>query len=234
MNQPEKQYWKKYYEDEKNVCSNDLQKNIGRTKGGVSISNELWNKTINDIENLLSINESLEVVELCCGNGQIIGNIAPKCKRAIGVDYSNSLLMQMSDRFNGLVKSLHSDVMEVSFDKESIDVVIIYFALQHFGEKETIQIVNKSLNWLRKGGKLFIGDIPNELKKWKYINQPEYRKDYLLRVLNDKPMIGHWYQPEFFSALSSYFSDISVKIIEQPNYHINSSYRFDVLIEKKK
>lgn len=232
MNEFEKQHWKKYYEDKNIVGTNDLQKNVGRTRDGLPISNKTWERTMKDIEELLSINKSLDIIELCCGNGQVIGNLASKCKSAIGVDYSNELLKQMNYHFKGNVKSIHSDVFEVSFKNDSIDIVIIYFSIQHFKEKETIELVNRSLKWLRKGGKIFIGDIPSELKKWEYINETAYKRDYIMRILNNEPMIGQWYQPNFFNALSSYFTNISVKIIKQPSYHINSSYRFDVLIEK--
>ncbi len=228
-----KKYWKNYYENGKIVNTTNFQKNVGRTKKGVPITDELWGKTIKYIKSLLSINSSTDIIELCCGNGQVIGKLSSKCKTAIGVDFSDKLLKQMENQFGGKVKPIKSDVLDISFENESFDVVIIYFSIQHFNEKETIVLVEHALSWLRQGGRLFIGDIPNELKKWEYLDKPSYRENYITRVLNDTPMIGNWFQPEFFNSLVAYFKNITVRIIDQPSYQINSDYRYDVLIEKK-
>jgi len=228
------EFWEDYYNDDKIVGSDDFQKNVGRTKSGVTIPKKIWKKTLQDIEKLLNINKKTsEILELCCGNGQIIGNLSPKCKKAIGVDYSEKLLDQLKIKFGNSVITICSNVLDVSFKNDSFNVIIMYFAIQHFNEKEAVQIIEKSIGWLKNGGKLYIGDIPNEVKKWEYINTKEYRKDYIQRVIENRPMIGNWFQPDFFKAIGSYINNIDVKIIEQPPYHINSSNRFDVLIEKK-
>lgn len=233
MSDSERAYWKKHYRDDSVVGGGDPQRNVGRTRGGMPVADEVWKRTLNDIKELLSIDKSVEVVELCCGNGEVIGNLAAECKHATGVDYSRKLLRQMESKFGSLVEPIYADVLEVEFKPESTDVIIIYFSIQHFDERETVRLVERCLKWLRKGGKLFIGDIPNDLKKWEYIDKPAYRRDYIERVVKGTPMIGNWFQPQFFEALSSYFDDITVEVIEQPSYHINSSYRFDVLIGRK-
>lgn len=234
MGKSESKYWKEVYAKTEIVGTNDLQKNVGRTVSGISVTKDIWGKTVSDIIELLAINKTMDVVELCCGNGQVIGNIADKCNKGIGVDYSDILLKQMEVNFKNRVLPIYSDVLNIAFDKETLDIVIIYFSIQHFNEKETLQLVDRSLSWLKKGGKLFIGDIPNELKKWEYMRLSSHRKDYLSRVLKGTPMIGNWFQPEFFLAMSSYFDSITIKILEQPKYQINSAYRFDVLIKKNK
>jgi ubiquinone/menaquinone biosynthesis C-methylase UbiE len=229
------EYWENYYNDDNIIGSKDFQKNIGRTKSGITIKKEIWKKTLNDIETLLSLNATTsEVLELCCGNGQIIGEIASKCKNATGVDYSKKLLVQLKSNYGNSVKTIHSNVLKASFKKESFHIIIIYFALQHFTEKETVRLIQKAVGWLKKGGKIYLGDIPNEVKKWEYINKPEYKKDYIQRVIDNRPMIGNWFHPDFFLAIGSFFNDkkIDVKIIKQPDYQINSDNRFDVLIKK--
>jgi len=232
MNELEREYWVKYYDDDDVVGSDNFHKNVGRTKAGIPISDILWEKTIGYIEDLISVDSVCDVVELCCGNGQVIGNIAPRCREAVGVDYSTKLLEQMESRFGKLVKPIHANVLDIDFDAESVDIVIVYASIQHFDERETIQLVDRSLRWLRKGGRLFLGDIPDELRKWSYVNKPSYKHDYIKRALNGNPMIGSWYQPKFFKALSDYFDGISVKVIKQPDYQNNSAHRFDVLIKK--
>jgi ubiquinone/menaquinone biosynthesis C-methylase UbiE len=139
----------------------------------------------------------------------------------------------MKTQFGDLVQAIESDVMNVKFDSRSFDIVIIYDATQHFDEKETVLLVQRALGWLKEGGRMLIGGVPDELKKWDYINKPEYHKDYIQRLLNDTPKIGSWYNPRFFEALAGYFNNISVKVMDQPSYQNNADHRFDVLIEKE-
>ena len=225
-------YWKKHFNNKNVVGNTDYQKNVERTKSGIPVPDSIWNKTLIYIEKLLALNkDTTEVLELCCGNGQIIGNLASKCKRAVGVDFSEKLLYQLRSQFGNAVLTYHYDVLKIHFEAESFDIIIIYFSLQHFNESESVQLIQNALDWLRKGGRLFIGDVPNETKKWNYIDKPEYRKDYIKRIMDNRPMIGTWFHPDFFKAIGLYLKK-SVQIIEQPAYQINSNYRFDVLITK--
>jgi len=228
-----KNYWKKYWSDKNNFVKSDNQKSVGRTKNGVTIKESNWARTINYILEILSISEEDDLLELCCGNGEVIGNLAPYCKSATGVDFSNYLLKQFSKKIENNVHIIQDDVLKIDFKKNSFDIIILYFAIQHFDEKESINLIENSLKWLKKGGKLFIGDIPDESKKWKYISKPEYKLDYIRRVVDNEPKIGSWFHKDFFLALQYYFSNINVKVIDQPSYQINSSYRYDVLIEKQ-
>ncbi len=232
MNDDQKQYWHNVYTDSKNVGTDDYKKNVFRTKKGKPLDEKIWQKTLEYICRLVAVDKRSSVIELCCGNGEIIGNLSPKPREAIGVDYSKQLLDQMMERFDGSVKAIYSDALRAKFSNSSADIVIIYAGIQYFSEQDTIRLVKNSLDWLKPGGRLLLGDVPDELKKWEYINKPEYRTDYINRVLNNRPLIGYWYHPEFFKALANYFADISVDIIDQPTYQINASFRYDVLIKK--
>jgi len=226
-----KAYWYNYYNNYSIVGNQDLQKNVGRTKNGQSIKSSVWKQTVNYIKEIAVLNEEDVLLELCCGNGQIIGYLADYCKSAIGVDFSNQLLKQLNNNFPK-VTTLNKDVLELEFEPEKFNSIIFYFSIQHFTERESLLIIKKAIDWLKVGGTLLIGDIPNELKKWDYINKPQYQKDYLQRVLANEPMIGNWFNPGFFRALTSIFTNIESTLKPQPSYQINSAYRYDVLIKK--
>jgi len=232
----QKEYWKQNFSNKKVVCvSDDLQKNIARTKKGEPIKETEWNKTITHIHKLLKITKNSNVLELCCGNGVIIGEIAPNCNAAHGVDYSNELLKQLKINYscNNLTTQL-GDVMDLIIEPNYYDIIIFYFSIQHFNEKEAVLLINKSIESLKSNGRMLIGDIPDMDKKWQYINTPKYHIDYFNRVLSNKPKIGYWYQKGFFKALNSCFQNIKIHVIEQPKYQINSDHCFDILIKKRK
>lgn len=228
------EYWKKNFSNRDIIgISNDLQINIARTKSGQVVSEAVWNKTLDYIVEMLSIDKQSNVLELCCGNGVVLGAIAPFCKYATGVDYSKQLLSQLENNFKyDNINVIHQDVLTYELEETTYDSIILYFSLQHFNERNTFLLIDKCIKGLKKKGKILIGDIPNLDKKWQYINKPDYHKDYFKRVLDSQPKIGYWFQKDFFRAMNSCFPDVTFKIMEQPTYQINSNHCFDVLIEK--
>jgi cyclopropane fatty-acyl-phospholipid synthase-like methyltransferase len=228
------EYWKANFTNEKIVnATNDLHINIARTKNGEAVSEDNWNKTIQYILNLLDIRKDSIVTELCCGNGLIIGEIAKNCKEAFGVDYSEILLNQLNKNFvSNNLSTINADVNKYILGSETYDSIIIYFSLQHFNEQETFLLINKCIAALKPQGKILIGDIPDLDKKWQYIDMPNHHKDYFRRVQEEKPMIGYWFQKDFFKAMNSCFPSTKFEILQQPSYQINSDHRFDLLIRK--
>jgi SAM-dependent methyltransferase len=226
-------YWRDHYNDDSIVNTGDPQRNVGRTRGGEAITNDGWERALTYIRSYVGPIEDRVVLELCCGNGMVIGNLAAHCRKAVGVDYSEALLSQLEELFPDKVETILADVMELELSPNLYDVIIIHFSIQHFEHADAIRLVEKSYNALAPSGKLFIGDIPSELLKWDYISRPEYRKDYIQRLLDNRPMIGSWFHPEFFVAIGCHVGCEQVEILEQPGYLINSSHRFDVLFTKQ-
>ncbi len=225
-------YWKKNFSN-KNIISisNNLQKNIARTKNGLPISDADWNRTLNYIQNIIELRKQDSILEWCCGNGVLIGELAVRCKKAIGVDYSVELIEQLHNNYNN-VETHIEDALDYKIYANSINKIILYFSIQHFSERDAFKLIIKSINGLKKGGKMFIGDIPDIDNLWNYLNKEEYRKDYFNRLLQNRPKIGNWFKKDFFLAMNSYFDNVKFKIIDQPDYQINSDHCFDLLIEK--
>ncbi|SNR75954.1 class I SAM-dependent methyltransferase [Lutibacter flavus] len=228
------EYWKLNFNNDKIVnATDDLQVNIARTKNGKRVENKIWTKTLSYLTEILSIDKNSNVLELCCGNGVIIGELSKSCRNAYGIDYSKTLLNQLSKQYkNENLKTKLGDVNTVKLDIEMYNAIIIYFSLQHFNERDAFLLIEKSIESLKLGGKILIGDIPDLDKKWDYINKPIYCKDYFNRLKERRPKIGYWFQKEFFLAMNNCFPHTEFKIINQPDYQINSDHCFDILIEK--
>ena len=227
------QYWQEHFNSDEIVGSDDLQRNVGRTEAGISIDANSWNKSIEYIRSLiLPKDKNCSLLELCCGNGMVIGNLADSCERAVGVDFSSKLLEQLIETFGSKVEVQQANILDVHFTANSFDAVVIQSSLQYFTEKETVELVERILSWLKPGGKILLGDIPDASKKWDYISKPEYQKDYIQRVIDDKPMIGYWYRSEFFNALNHYFHNCQIEAFSKPKGFFNSDFRFDVVISK--
>jgi ubiquinone/menaquinone biosynthesis C-methylase UbiE len=237
MDNPENEidnYWKDNFNDDKIVnVGKDLQANIARTKKGKSVAPEEWTKTVHSLINILNINPESNVLELCCGNGVLLGELAPFCKHAVGVDYSTKLLSQFRERYlDSNLKTILADVRKFEIEASFFNTIIIYFSIQHFDERDAFLLIEKCIKNLKKNGQIYIGDIPDLERKWNYIDKKEYHQDYFKRVVNRTPKIGYWFQKDFFRAMNSCFPQTTFQIITQPNYQINSDHCFDILIKK--
>jgi 2-polyprenyl-3-methyl-5-hydroxy-6-metoxy-1,4-benzoquinol methylase len=223
-------YWENYYNTDV-VNTNNNQTNVGRTKNGKPISEVRWGETINHIKSQIELKETDDIIEFCCGNGMVLGELSKISKSAFGIDYSEKLLEQLNNNYSD-VKYVWSDVTKYDLKDTIYDKMIMYFSAQHFDESELIELIKKMLNNLKGDGIILIGDVPDESKKWDYINTPEYKADYFRRILNKNPMIGNWYSKEWFLSLNHFLLDTEVVVVEQPEFMINSDWRFDVLIKK--
>ena len=237
MDNPENEidnYWKNNFNDDKIInVGKDLQANVARTKKGKSVTVEDWTKTIQSLISTLKINRESNVLELCCGNGVLLGELAPYCDFAVGVDYSNKLLDQFRNHYTDRnIELVFADVRNFEIKENFFNTIIIYFSIQHFDERDTFLLIKKCIKSLKKDGQIYIGDIPDLEKKWIYIDRRKYHQDYFNRVVNRKPKIGYWFQKDFFKAMNSCFPKATFQIISQPDYQINSDHCFDVLIKK--
>jgi phospholipid N-methyltransferase len=223
-------FWENYYNTDV-VNTNNGQKNVGRTKNGNPISDSDWSKTIHHIKSQIDLKETDNIIEFCCGNGMVLGELSNECESAFGIDYSEKLLEQLIKNYPN-VKCDWSDVTKYDLKDTIYDKMILYFSAQHFNERELIELIKKMLNNIKSDGIVLIGDVPNETKKWEYINKPEYKNDYFTRILNENPMIGNWYSKEWFLSLNNFLLDAEIVVVEQPEFMINSDWRFDVLIKK--
>lgn len=90
-----------------------------------------------------------------------------------------------------------------------------------------MQLIEKAFNLLKPGGILYVGDIPDTAHLFDFFNTPERRDAYFSSLLNYSPIIGTWFQKDFFLHLGGHTGFASTQIIEQPAHFINAHCRFD-------
>ncbi len=88
-----------------------------------------------------------DLLEIGCGTGMILKELAPVAQRAIGLDISAGMLEQARDR--GL-KALQGSATDLPFPQASFDVVVSFKVLAHV--KEIWQALSEVSRVLRPGG----------------------------------------------------------------------------------
>ncbi len=233
INKKHASYWYDFWNHRNNVCTGCAQIDVGRSRKGIQVTEKVWGQTIEYLSGITGLKRQGTLIELCCGNAMILGPLAKQCAKAIGVDFSHILLKQAHELFPNVFETICDDVLDVGLPENFADVVLIYFAIQHFDQKNAVRLIEKAIKLLKPGGRLLVGDVPDSRKLWEYLDKPKYRRDYIQRILDDHPMIGSWFDHEFFEAIGEYIQDVDVKIFQQPEFLINSNYRYDVLYTKR-
>lgn len=231
-------YWEKYW----NEISNDIdeQSQVGRTVKKIPVSVDVFMRTVNWAAEKMQIEKYSDVLELCCGNGAWTIPFSKRVRHVTAVDFSKPLIdvLKKKCRLENIknIKVKLQDISTINVeDFGPYSHVLMYFALQHFSEKETI-ILFENIYKILKGSMgagciFYIGDIPDREKLWIFANTQEYVKMYFESVKKEMPSIGTWFIKDDLIRLSEYAGFSKCEIIIQPEWQINSKYRFDMKME---
>ncbi len=185
------------------------------------------------------LDKDKKVLEIGCGSGLIIEQIAGNVKEYIALDPSAATIEKVSSRSGKNVKTIVGYAHEVADIclPESLDLIIIASTIQFFpGYAYFEDIIKKCLSLLKKDGAIIIADIMDGERKDEYQNSIES-----YRVLHevDSNIKQNIDSELFFDKV--YFNDLVSKIDSIGSIKINSrdigfnnelKYRFDVIIEK--
>jgi len=225
-------YWIEFWNSNPILKNKNPQIQVGRSINKIPIDDKTWQLSLDFIENKLNLTANDHLLDLCAGNGLISVPFSKKCKHVTAVDISKELIKCIDCIKNPNITTFVADARGIDFHKSSFDKIILYFALQHFSNRETIFLLKKMYKWLKQNGIIFIGDIPDYQKMWIFIDSKEREKLYFNSICSQKPIIGTWYTKDFLVKLADYLHFSECSIIDQPSEFINSQYRFDIILKK--
>jgi cyclopropane fatty-acyl-phospholipid synthase-like methyltransferase len=184
------------------------------------------------IINSLDLNPSDIVLDLCCGNGLITQMLSEKCKSVTAIDISEELINQIDVEKYQNIETMVSDIRDVEFEKDAFSKIIIYAGIQYLSYKETILLFRAVFKWLQTNGIVYIGDIPDINRIWRFYNNTERESIYFNSIVDETPIVGTWYSQDFLKKMAQYCGFKNVKIIHQHKDMIYSHFRFDMHIRK--
>ncbi|MEO1433644.1 MAG: condensation domain-containing protein, partial [Cyanobacteria bacterium J06633_8] len=185
------------------------------------------------------------VLEIGCGTGMILFNIAPQVESYWATDFSEAAIKRLESVSEA--KLLHREAIDFSEIPESyFDTIIINSVAQYFPDLEYFQqVIAGALNALAPGGSLFIGDNRN------LALLDAFHASVALFQSDDKA------DKETFSALMEQIADKENELILNPSFFVNlieifdnletvevhlkaessdnelTKYRYDVILHKK-
>ncbi len=188
------------------------------------------------------------VLEIGCGTGLLLFQIAPQCVKYVGTDYSKVAIEYLQKRIEQLslnlpqVELLHRKADDFDdFQEASFDLIIINSVVQYFPNMDYLaRVIEGAAKLLQPGGHLFIGDVQN------FALLEAYHTDSMLRRMDESLSIAALKQrvqkrleleseltvdPDFFSALKTRLPEIGEVDIQLRRGRIDNEptkYHYDV------
>lgn len=210
--------------------------------------NEWLNQTVTRIKELKPSN----LLEIGCGGGQLIMQLAPLCKKIFASDFSESSINVLKKRIENLKDFPPVQLFVARADddlpvpEKYFDTVIINSVIQYFPNSDhLLRVINKAIDYLNDDGCLYIGDVQSFSllenfhlnDQLNHISENETIEDFIKivsnRVHNEKELVV---DPEFFFNLpeiNERISRVEVKLRRGNNLNETTQYHYDVFLYTK-
>lgn len=203
-------YSNNYSELWNQLAKEDAKTAILNTGKGQTEEAYFWKTGEGDAEVILKHTpDNAVVAEIGCGVGRILHNIAPHCSKAIGIDVSEEMLLQLKQvkPENTNVESvLVNNPPVIPYPDKSVDVVYSILCLQHMEYYDAQGYILEANRILKPGGILIVG-FPN-------IRGKNYRVGFMEAVVK---------QTHFHADRMRYYtSDMAMCFFENAKFTIES------------
>ena len=181
------------------------------------------------------------VLEIGCGSGLIMFELAPQVEKYVGLDPSP--LTQAKNRERIKERGLDNVELLTGFadgidalEEESFDLIIIASTAQFFpGARYLTEVLRKALRLLVKGGSVLLGDVMNERRREEFLQSLlDYRDKHA--EAQTKTQLGSelYFDEDFFPDAAAELADIAeVRILHREEGFKNElGYRYDVVLKK--
>lgn len=221
--------WEEFW-DEKSVAT-DAAAQVGRIHAGNDP--RLTVRIVDHIGHCLQLTASDRLLDVCCGNGMLTALLAPACQMVVGVDVSTKLIQTAKE--NHQLPNLHfvkADARQLSGLGGSFHKINLYFSFQYFENYEAgLRVLAEMNSLLLPGGRIFIGDTPDQRRWWNYYNTPAKWLRYGYQKMKGIEPMGKFWHPKSFEKMAKALG-LEVQILAEPADLPYAWYRFDAVFSK--
>lgn len=186
------------------------------------------------IMEVLAIKKEDIVLDVCCGNGLITKEVSKHCSHITGIDISEDLIQHAVAR-SSMENTSYSISSAEEFSKlitTKVDKIYLEFSFQYFEKKgQGKRVIEEMLKVLKSGGKIFIGNIPDQDKLWTFYNTFKKRLFYYAIKISGKKSMGKFWNKDELLKICQEIGVQGKVLVQNPKFPY-AHYRFDFLIEK--
>lgn len=215
---------------------------------GEPIPVEQMQEWVNDrVQQILALKPK-RVLEIGCGTGLLLFQVAPHCQTYVGTDFSAVSLAAIQAQLESLrldqVELLHRTATDFEgIDTASFDVVILNSIVQYFPSQDYLmQVLEGAIRSVAPGGAVFVGDVRSlpllsAFHSWMKFNQADAsleRTELQQRVDRsqfEEPELA--IDPAFFAALPDrcpQIRQVQVRLSRGRSQNEMTQFRYNVLL----
>ncbi len=228
-----KDYWVTY---PRKFARTDYLRQVKNTVGGQPVTALEIEASIVDICDRLDIKPDDILLDLCCGNGLITKELAGRCHRVVGVDFSQPLIeIANSDHRPSNVTYFRMDVLDVGdlrkFVAEPFTKVAMVRGLQYFDKRDLVTLLRNITSLLSDSGIILLAEVPDRDRKGVFYNTMRRRLRGTWERMTGRDQLGTWWDAPSIERTCDSLG------LECHFFHSDSRtgypYRFDVKITRK-
>jgi len=250
--------WQERWEDlYKRGIQSESELSIGEQQLDIAVAQEISGRTDirgeveewlkQSVERIKAINAKT-VMELGCGAGQLVFELAPFAEKFIATDYAETAIEKLKEKLSAEpekwknVSAITAPADDFSFVKNgSLDLVIINGVVQYFPDATyLLKVIKEASKALKNGGCIYIGDMQGKSTLPMYhaydqlnrtdenLKISEFKKICERRVKLEDELVA---DPGFFYKLPELIPEISgVNVQLREGKHINETtkYHYDI------
>lgn len=250
--------WQERWEDlYKRGIQSESELSIGEQQLDIAVAQEISGRTDireeveewlkQSVDRIKAINAKT-VMELGCGAGQLVFELAPFTENFIATDYAETAIEKLKEKLSAEpekwknVSAITAPADDFSFVKDgSLDLVIINGVVQYFPDASyLVKVIKEASKAIKKGGCIFIGDMQgNSTLPMYHAYDQLNRTDENLKITDFKKICDRRVKledelvadPGFFYKLPELIPEISgVNVQLREGQHINETtkYHYDI------
>jgi len=230
MTRQDNEHWARFWSEyQTDVANKDEQSQVLRTRNKQPIDQRKWEITLDTVGQQLELQSDDTLLDLCCGNGLFTAAFGPRIAGVEAVDISPVLTGRLAARGLPNVRVSTSDMRDAQFAPQSFSKVLWYAGIQYIDETDIVAMMRRIRGWIKPGGILMIGDIPDRAKLWDYFNDDTRRAAYFDGLEQRKPIIGSWLEAGWIEQLCLASGFASAKVVSQHEELIYADFRYDLI-----
>lgn len=116
----------------------------------------------------IEIEKNISVLDIGCGNGELVYRLSRNCRYIYGLDYSENALSfskkyinQFPDNIQKKICLLCADGSQLPFKDNSLDYIFSVDVFEHLREDELKDLVKEMYRILKKGARFIVFTSPN-------------------------------------------------------------------------
>lgn len=140
--------------------------------GRLAFQEEAERRILFDLLSKLDIKVSDFLLEIGCGPGNLLVPLSSFCAKATGID-NQAALTRLKNRFltDAGIACMPGNFLDMKMSTIHFNKVLVYSVLQYLTDREEVFLfVERALTFLKPGGRMLLGDIPNISKKKRFLN----------------------------------------------------------------